>query len=48
MSDDASGYIVSDFEGLSSSFSEMAELPSTGYCRLYKAKRYGQIGRAHV
>ena len=42
MSDDASSYIVSDFEGLSSTFSEMVELPSTGYCRLYKAKRYGR------
>ena len=42
MNDDASSYIVSDFEGLSSTFSEMVELPSTGYCRLYKAKRYGR------
>lgn len=40
--DDVSGYIVSDYEGLSSTFSEITELPSAGFCRLFKAKRYGR------
>ncbi len=39
---DASSYLVSDFEGLSTIFSEITELPSSGYCRLFKAKRYGR------
>ena len=34
--DDVSGYIVSDYEGLSSTFSEITELPSAGFCRLFK------------
>ena len=42
MNDDASAYVVSDYEGLSSSFSEIQELPSSGYTRLFKAKRYGR------
>lgn len=42
MNDDASSYLVSDYEGLSTAFSEVEELPSSGYCSLYKAKRYGR------
>ena len=37
-----SGYSTSDYEGLSATFSEVEQLPSTGYCDLYRAKRYGR------
>lgn len=37
-----SGYTTSDYEGLSATFSEVEQLPSTGYCDLYRAKRYGR------
>ena len=37
-----SGYSTSDYEGLSAQFSEIEALPSTGYCQLYRAKRYGR------
>lgn len=37
-----SGYMTSDFEGISKVFAEITPLPSSGYCNLYKAKRYGR------
>ena len=37
-----SGYLTSDFEGISKVFTEITLLPSSGYCNLYKAKRYGR------
>ena len=37
-----SGYLTSDFEGISKVFTEITPLPSSGYCNLYKAKRYGR------
>lgn len=37
-----SGYIVESYEGLDTSFSEVTEVPSRGYCDLYRAKRYGR------
>ncbi|MBR1410878.1 MAG: serine/threonine protein kinase [Prevotella sp.] len=42
MTDDPSSYLIDDFEGLDRVFSEITELTSTGYCSLYKAKRYGR------
>ena len=38
----ASGYLTTDYEGLSATFSEVEQLPATGYCELYRAKRYGR------
>lgn len=37
-----SGYLTSEFEGISKVFTEITPLPSSGYCNLYKAKRYGR------
>ena len=42
MNDDASSYLPSDYEGFSTAFTEVEALPSSGYCSLYKAKRYGR------
>ena len=43
-SEDISGYLGSttDFEGVSSDFTDVVPLPSPGYCDLYKAKRYSR------
>ena len=43
-SEDISGYLRSttDFEGVSSDFTDVVPLPSPGYCDLYKAKRYSR------
>jgi len=40
-----SGYLTSDFEGISMTFTEVTPLPSSGYCKIYKAQRYGPIVR---
>ena len=37
-----SGYLASGFEGVSKSFTEITSLSSSGYCDLYRAKRYGR------
>lgn len=37
-----SGYLTSDFEGISMTFTEVTPLPSSGYCKIYKAQRYGR------
>lgn len=37
-----SGYMTSDFEGISKVFTEITPLPSPGYCDLYRAKCYGR------
>ena len=42
ITDDPSSYLIDDYEGLDSAFSEITELASTGYCSLYKAKRDGR------
>lgn len=42
MTDDTSGYITTDYEGIHSEFTEIVALPSSGTCDLYKAKRYGR------
>ena len=42
MTDDTSGYITTEYEGIHSDFTEMEALPSSGACDLYKAKRYGR------
>ena len=38
----ASAYLTSDYEGLSAEFSEVEQQPSSGYCQIYRAKRYGR------
>ena len=38
----ASGYMASQYEGISREFTEIQELPSHDYCGLCKAKRYGR------
>ena len=40
--DDASSYLPLDYEGISKTFTEITPLPASGYCELYKAKRYGR------
>ncbi|MBP5507801.1 MAG: hypothetical protein J6Y23_08165 [Prevotella sp.] len=42
MTDDTSGYITIDYEGISSDFTEIESLPSSGTCDLFRAKRYGR------
>ncbi len=42
MTDDTSGYITTEYEGIHSDFTEMEALPSSGTCDLFKAKRYGR------
>ena len=42
MTDDTSGYITTEYEGIHSDFTEMELLPSSGTCDLFKAKRYGR------
>ena len=37
-----SSYTIDDYEGLSALFTEVEQLPSAGYCSLYRAKRYGR------
>ena len=37
-----SGYLTDEYEGLSTSFADVEQLPSTGYCDLYRAKRFGR------
>ena len=37
-----SGYVTESYEGLDTAFSEVSQLPSRGYCDLYRAKRYGR------
>ena len=37
-----SGYVSESYEGLDTAFSEVSQLPSRGYCDLYRAKRYGR------
>lgn len=37
-----SGYLSDQYEGLSTTFSEVDQQPSSGYCCLYRAKRYGR------
>ena len=38
----ASGYMASQYEGISREFTEIQELPSHDYCGLCKAKRFGR------
>ncbi len=42
MTDDTSGYITIDYEGISSDFTDIEALPSSGTCDLFRAKRYGR------
>lgn len=42
VNDDNSGFITSEYEGVSTDFTEINALPSDGSCDLYKAKRYGR------
>ena len=42
MTDDTSGYITIDYEGISSDFTDIETLPSSGTCDLFRAKRYGR------
>lgn len=35
-------YVAESYEGLDKAFSEVSQLPSRGYCDLYRAKRYGR------
>ena len=42
MTDDTSGYITTEYEGIQSDFTEIEALPSSGICDLFKAKRYGR------
>ena len=38
----ASGFLTEEYEGLSRVFADVEQLPSTGYCDLYRAKRFGR------
>ena len=38
----ASGYLSTDYEGISKTFTELTPLPALGYCDLFMAKRYGR------
>ena len=40
--DDISGFIKTEYEGISTDFTEITPLPSIGICDLFKAKRYGR------
>ena len=42
MESSVSGYVTESYEGLDTAFSEVSQLPSRGYCDLYRAKRYGR------
>ena len=42
MESSVSGYVAESYEGLDTAFSEVSQLPSRGYCDLYRAKRYGR------
>ena len=42
MTDDTSGYITIEYEGISSDFTDIEALPSSGTCDLFRAKRYGR------
>ena len=38
----ASGFLTAEYEGLSRVFADVEQMPSTGYCDLYRAKRFGR------
>ena len=38
----ASGFLTEEYEGLSRVFADVEQMPSTGYCDLYRAKRFGR------
>ena len=42
MESSVSAYVAESYEGLDTAFSEVSQLPSRGYCDLYRAKRYGR------
>ena len=37
-----SGYLTDKYEGLSTAFADVEQQPSTGYCDLFRAKRFGR------
>ncbi|MBR1464078.1 MAG: serine/threonine protein kinase [Prevotella sp.] len=37
-----SGYLTTDYEGISTTFTDISAMPSKGHCCLYRAKRYGR------
>ena len=38
----ASGFLTEEYEGLSRVFADVEQMPSTSYCDLYRAKRFGR------
>ena len=37
-----SGYLTDKYEGLSTAFADVEQQPSTGYCDLFRVKRFGR------
>ena len=40
MESSVSAYVAESYEGLDTAFSEVSQLPSRGYCDLYRVKRF--------
>ncbi len=40
MESSVSAYVAKSYEGLDTAFSEVSQLPSRGYCDLYRVKRF--------